>query len=339
MTDRYLPRLLAAVVCALGGACGGDTDDDDTGATTMPGTGANDSGTSAPGSDDLPAGDDTTTTSATATGPATDDGTETTASVDDDTSAPECVPYDPWFYDGFESYTPEQSLSGMSPFDAAGRTAATDEVAYAGALAARMEIRPEDNGGFGQWGGILPLPDIAKGESVWVRLWVRWPAAFEFSASPWMKFLRLHDRRADGSNGGYNDLYVDNADGKTSVLRVIKEVHDVWEVYDGPALPRDTWERYEMQIVVDDVPVDDGGEGRFRVWRDDDLVFDRTDVPTVTGPDDVLDYLYVFTYWNNEAPPANTAYVDEIAIATDDAPPPNVDAAGHPRIGDWLPCR
>jgi hypothetical protein len=52
----------------------------------------------------------------------------------------------------------------------------------------------------------------------------------------------------------------------------------------------------------------------------------------------VIDGLFVFTYWNNEMPPDNTAYIDELTIAFDDAPPPNTDAAGNPRIGDWLPC-
>lgn len=345
MSRRDSTSKLAAIACAswLAFGCGDDAGDDD--ATTVAG------GSSSAAVTDTTAASDGTTGTATAgasdsTAPATTDAAEDSTGdpgsgtdAGGSTGAAGCVDYDPWWYDGFEDYAPEQSLSSMSPFDAAGRTAATDEVAFASSMSARMEIRPEDAGGFGQWGGIVPLPDVAQGESVWVRLWVQWPSSFEFSASPWMKFLRLHNRRADGSNGGYNDLYVDNADGPESVLRVIKEVHNVWEVYDGPALPRDTWERYEMQIVVDHVPVDDGGEGRFRVWRDDELIFDRTDVPTVVGEGDVLDYLYIFTYWNNEAPPANTAFIDELAIAVDDAPPPNLDAEGHPFFGDWLPCR
>src|SRR5690606_4330165 len=269
------------------------------------------------GDDDLPhAGDPATTAESSTQGSSGDDGTDdqndpsdpstsgadqgtttTTGSpvdgTDDDTTAEtgsvECTPYQPYFYDGFESYEPEESLSSNNPFGAAGRTRATDTVAHTGQMAARMEIRPEDDGGFGQWGGILSLPDVGVGGSVWVRLWAQWPSEFEFSASPWMKFIRLHNISAEGENAGYNDLYVDQADGPDSVLRIIKEGHDVWEVYDGPALPRDQWERYEVQIVVDHVPVDDGGQARFRVWRDDELIFDRTDVPTISAPGGVLD--------------------------------------------------
>lgn len=273
-----------------------------------------------------------------------DEGSTSALATDSDSEAgtetegAECAPYSSHLYDGFENYKPEDSLSGNNPFDAAGRTRATDTVVHTGQGAARMEIRPEDGGGFGQWGGIVPLPDVGAGGSVWVRLWVQWPSDFEFSAAPWMKFIRLHNRNIEGSNAGYNDLYVDNADGKQSVLRVIKEIHDVWEVYDGPPLPRDVWERYEMQIVVDDVPVDDGGQARFRVWRGDELIFDRTDVPTISAVGGVIDGLYLFTYWNNEAPPNNVMYIDELAIAIDE-PPPNFDEQGNAYFGDWVPCR
>ncbi|MBL4689095.1 MAG: hypothetical protein JKY37_31170 [Nannocystaceae bacterium] len=255
----------------------------------------------------------------------------------DSTGEPGCIDYQPWLYNGFEGYSVDQGLSGEF-FDAAGRTQATDDVVHAGTRAARMEIMPEDAGGFGQWGGIVPLPDLAAGRSVWVRLWVYWPAEFEFSAAPWMKFMRLHNATASGENAGYNDLYVDQADEEVSVLRIIKEIHNIWEVYDGHPIARDQWERYEVQLVIDDVSVDDGGDARFRVWRDETLIFDRTDVPTLTTPDGVINGLYLFTYWNNEMPPHNVAYIDDLAISFDDAPPPMLDDDGNPFLGDWLPC-
>ena len=225
----------------------------------------------------------------------------------------------PYFFDDFEAYADGVSLSAGKPFDAAGRTTASGEKAHQGRRSARMAIHPDDKGGFGRWGGILPVkPALPRGSEIWVRLYVLWPKDFEFSAAPWMKFIRLHNRTGDGKNGGYNDLYVDNADGTKSVLRTIKETHDRWQTYDGPALPRDRWERYEVYLFIDNESVDAGGKGRFRVWRDDELIFDRTDVPTISTGDGVIDYL---------------------AIATSANPPPNKDAAGNTRIGDWMPKR
>ncbi|VAW46234.1 hypothetical protein MNBD_GAMMA03-418, partial [hydrothermal vent metagenome] len=190
---------------------------------------------------------------------------------------------------------------------------------------------------FGTWGGYIPInPTIPKGGEIWVRLAIYWPSSFEFSATPFMKFLRLHNRVVDGSNGGYNDLYVDNANGTTNVLRTIKEIHDIWEIYDGNPIPRDTWETYEMYLFVDDVSVDNGGNSRMRVWRDNELIFDRTDVPTITEAGGVIDYFYLFTYWNNENPPNNHVYVDDLVIATQASPPTNQDANGNAFIGDVL---
>jgi len=244
--------------------------------------------------------------------------------------------FTPYFYDDFESYSTGESLTGFHPFDASGRTTASTEQAHRGQKSARMEIDAGDKGGFGRWGGILPIdPALPKGSEVWVRLWVYWPSSFQFTASPWMKFLRLHNRTGSGDNGGYNDLYVDNADGTTSVLRTIKEFDDVWAVYDGPKLPRDTWERYEMYLFIDDKSVDDGGQGRVRIWRNDELIFNRTDVPTITEAQGTINSFYLFTYWNNENPPNNHLYVDDLVVATSANPPPNTDSHGNVCIGNW----
>lgn len=245
------------------------------------------------------------------------------------------VDFAPLFADDFESYRDGQPLSPVPPYDAAGHTTASNEQVFRGQMAARMAIQSGDGGGFGNWGFIVPLDPLPKGREIWARLRIWWPQSFEFSASPWMKFFRLHARTADGSNDGYNDLYVDQADSTTSVLRTIKEVHDVWDVYDGPAIPREQWESYEMYLFIDDVPADDGGNGRVRIWRDDELIFDRTDVPTISEAAGDINGLYVFTYWNNEMPPDNHCFMDDLIIATDADPPTNVDADGNSFIGDY----
>jgi hypothetical protein len=242
--------------------------------------------------------------------------------------------FEPYFDEGFESYGDGDALDRL--FDAAGNTTATGEQAFRGERSARMAIRSSDGGGFGSWGGIVPVrPTLGAGTEIWVRLYVYWPASFEFSASPFMKFLRLHNASASGDNDGYNDLYIDRADETSSVLRTIKEIHDVWAVYDGDPIARDRWERYEMYLFIDSTPVDDGGEARVRIWRDDALIFDRTDVPTIEAEGGVIDAFFLFTYGNGEMPPDNHCYVDELTIATSASPPLGRDAAGNPRIGDW----
>ncbi len=241
----------------------------------------------------------------------------------------------PYLEEDFESC----SLGRFPPemfFDADGRTSCSEEQSYSGNQAAKMEIHAGDKGGFGLWGAVIPIaPAITRGGEVWVRLRVYWPTSFEFSASPWMKFIRLHNKSGSTGNAGYNDLYIDQADKTTSVLRCIKEIHDIWAIYNGPKIPRNQWETYEMYLFVDNTSVDNGGQSRMRIWRDTELIFDRTDVPTISDPNGVIDYLYLFTYWNNENPPDNYVYIDDLVIATGDSPPPQRDAYDHPFVGNY----
>lgn len=260
------------------------------------------------------------------------------SSKDDDSiikEAEEELAFIPFFYDDFESYQDGSSLSNSKPFDAAGNTTASTEQSYSGKTSAKMEIREGNKGGFGKWGGIIPIkPNIPKGGEIWVSLKAFWPINFQFTASPWMKFLRLHNKTGAGKNGGYNDLYIHKADGPESVLRCIKEIHNKWNVYNGAPIPRATWETYEMYLFIDNVPVDDGGKGRMRIWRDGKIIFDRTDVPTITEANGVIDYFYLFTYWNNENPPNNYMYIDDVIIATDANPPTKKDEDGNLFIGN-----
>ena len=248
-------------------------------------------------------------------------------------------PFKPYFYDNFENVVPGTHLA--APYDAAGRSVISAEQAHAGKQSVRMEIHPEDKGGFGNWGAVLPIrPALTKGQEVWMRLYVYWPAEFQFTASPWMKFLRFHTRSGDsGKNTGYNDLYIERSNEKGSVLRSIKEVHDKWAVYEGSPIPHGRWERYEMYLYLDDVPVKDGGKGRVRIWRDGERIFDRTDVPTLVGAKDLMDGFFLFTYWNNEKPPENHCYIDDLTLATSANPPPQRDTDGNPVIGDWTPAQ
>jgi len=94
----------------------------------------------------------------------------------------------PYFFDGFESYPDGAQLSAGKPFDAAGRTTASSDQARHGRHSARMAIHQGDQGGYGRWGGVIPVkPALPRGGEIWVRLYVYWPQDFQFTASPWMK--------------------------------------------------------------------------------------------------------------------------------------------------------
>lgn len=236
----------------------------------------------------------------------------------------------------FEDYEVGTPLREIKPFDACARSQVSSAAAAAGKKSLRLEIKPGDKGGFGRWGFVYPIrPELRKGEEIWVRIYVLWPNSFQFSAEPWMKFIRLHSKRANGKNGGYNDLLIDNAAGGRSVFRSIKEFDDIWAVYDGGRIPRNQWMRFEVYMYIHHKSRKDEGKARYRAWCNDKLLFDREDCPVLFDQEGTIDYFYFLTYWNGEKPPANHCFADELVIATHKNPPTNKDALGNRMIGGW----
>jgi hypothetical protein len=87
-----------------------------------------------------------------------------------------------------------------------------------------------------------------------------------------------------------------------------------------------TWHSYEQYVKFSNTP----GKGIFRFWQDGNLIFEDKVTPTL-GVSAQADFIYLFTYWNGDAPKSQSAYVDDIVITS--ATPNNHDAAGNPFIG------
>lgn len=243
--------------------------------------------------------------------------------------------YTPVWSENFDAFSNGASLNNGAAFTTdAGRTFADTTIRYgASGASAKMSIRVGDAGGFGKWGGVKSLQtDLAKGDEIWVRWRQYWPAAFTFSATPWMKFLRLRTE-VSGVNNGYIDLYIDEADGSGVTYRTIKEGQDTWQTISNGAIPRDQWITYEIYAKLDNVSTDGGGSGRLRFWINGVNVQDRTSMTTLTNALALVTDVYWFTYWNNETPPDNDTYVDDIVIATSASPPTQTDLGGRIFIG------
>lgn len=197
-----------------------------------------------------------------------------------------------------------------------------------------MAIEPEDGGGFGEWGASVPLdPVLREGDELWVRFYVRWPETFQFTAMPFQYLVRVRTEGPMRTFDGHNDFMIANARGPSDVFRTIKEGHGVYESYDGLPVPTETWERYEVYLRFNHRP--GMGAARFRVWRDDNLLFDRTDLPTLGEADRVVPAALLFSWWSGEMPPSNHVFVDELTVATSANPPTRRDRFGNVWIGNW----
>ena len=238
----------------------------------------------------------------------------------------------PYFHDDFESYP-----VGEIPPRTFSRTTVTREFSFRGAQSARMAIEPVDAGGFGEWGASVPLdPELREGDELWVRFYARWPATFQFTAMPFQYLVRVRTEDPMGTFDGHNDFMIANARGPSDVFRTIKEGHGVYESYDGLPVPTERWERYEVYLRFHHR---EGGPGteraRFIVWRDDNLLFDRSDVPTLGEVDRLVPAALLFSWWSGEMPPSNHVFVDDLTVATSDNPPTRRDRFGNTWIGNW----
>lgn len=251
--------------------------------------------------------------------------------------------YTPVWSENFNGYAEAESLTAGNPFTAASRTIATSAQAHGGGgRSAKMSIRTGDSGqGFGEWGGIYTLPaHLVRYDEVWVRWRQFWPAAFSFSADPFMKFLRLGTKNSGGSNAGYVDLYVDNGGSTFPTYHTVSETETPQHKsnFGSSAIPLDQWITYEMYCKFDTTAADSGGQARVRVWIDGALANEQTNLKTLGGADHYCNVVHWFTYWNDAASgqtfvPNNDTYVDDIVIATSADPPTGADAGGRPFIG------
>src|SRR5690606_2493299 len=63
--------------------------------------------------------------------------------------------------------------------------------------------------GWGEWGAVYQFPSkLHAGSEVWIRLSLYVPPNFNYSGSPWLKFMRVHTATASVNNRGYLDLYI-----------------------------------------------------------------------------------------------------------------------------------
>ena len=187
--------------------------------------------------------------------------------------------------------------------------------------------------GFGIFGGISEFPTkVGKGGEIWVRLRAYFPTGFDFTANPWLKFIRIHTQTPSGSNIGYDDWYI-NISNTTNPYRFIYEGEQVWYPFastaQAPQLGK--WETYEMYVKLDTVPASQGGQAVVRMWKNGVLIGESKDRVTLANADAVSNAVYIFTYWNGAAPKTQTMYLDDVVVQTDT--PSAKDAAGNAFIG------
>jgi len=245
--------------------------------------------------------------------------------------------------------------------DAAGGTVYSDCAGISqDGQCAKMNIN-KGYDGWGTWGGRLNfnergVSNPVVGTEVWISVKLFMPEGFDYSAIPWLKFLRLHTTSSGKSNEGYNDLYITTIGEKyyDSVLKknllqppffFIKEQQDLLKRFGDINLDNPVtgiWETYEVYLKMDYRSVTTGGTSRVRIWKNGKLLAEFNDIQTLNSAISQADSFLIFTYWNGGKPDGSGAvptkdqflFIDDLIITTDK--PARRDISGNPMIGDVL---
>ena len=186
------------------------------------------------------------------------------------------------------------------------------------------------------WGGGMVFPqNLNRGDEIWFRVKTYMPTGFDYGAygaGNRLKFLRIHTANADGSNIGYDDLYIQRA-GSSNPFDWIYEGEGVWSPVGvlSDQFQYEKWETYEMYVKLDIAPVSAGGQAHVRVWKNGVLLKDITDRITLQNSGAYANLAYLFSYWNGGAPKAQFMYVDDVVLQT--VTPAARDADGFPYVG------
>jgi len=235
----------------------------------------------------------------------------------------------------FEDREVGEGCWGEDGFDESFSLSVRDDThVFEGATACRLGV-PEGRQGFGAFGGILNrrLGQLVKGDEIWIRIALYVPSDWQFNEGR-SKFLRLRTFAADGGESrGYLDWYLASRDDSRPHHWIYEGTHR-WSRWGTPEtqVQRDTWETYEVYYYLDELPVDEGGMGRVRVWKNGALVGEATGQRTLVEATDVARGLNIFTWFGNEgAPRDQVLWIDSLQVAVEE--PPARDAAGNPFLG------
>lgn len=191
-------------------------------------------------------------------------------------------------------------------------------------------------------GGAFNFPsDLKKNDEFWMRFRLYMPAGFDYnvySSGEFLKFMGIDTMTQGGTVAALYILLSKENDGNSPYNTHLTDdncvsYQDCKMFFGGQndKPQRGVWQTYELYIKLSDVPADQGGTGRMRVWRNGKLIGDLTRRPTMNNASDIANLGRLFTYWNGGPIKTQSMYIDDL-VATNETPAAR-DAAGNAYIG------
>lgn len=123
---------------------------------------------------------------------------------------------------------------------------------------------------------------------------------------------------------GYIDIYMNNAQyqGAAEDGLLLLETENYGGINNGflvkstGQLVKDRWETVEIRVVLDSVPMSQGGTARIQLWKRVGqqmmLICDVQDTSTINRNTSTAHDMILFNYWNGGSPQTQTMYLDRM---------------------------
>jgi hypothetical protein len=238
-----------------------------------------------------------------------------------------------------ENYDNQSVGEGCGSFATKFDSTVTTEKSSSGPKSCKMIAHEGSTG----WGGHITNPTLRKGDEVWVRFRIFMPDGFDYNVynnTDSNKFIRLRvmdssgkasylDWKWNNDTGGGGAAYKEKIQNDEPCVNFGCSFQEFGSDSDRPI--RGTWETYEMYVKFDNIPVDAGGQGRVRAWKNGVLIGDLTRRRTLNNPGDYVETTLIFSYWNSGSPKTQHLYFDDFVVTNER--PVARDSQGNAYIG------
>lgn len=254
--------------------------------------------------------------------------------------------YTPLYTADFENSTVGNTIQEFSSTTTSAKT--TYDNSIIGPFGGQRVVRQENQSNKKGFGGRIVNTSLGKNKEIWVRWFEYFPGNFCFANSvngdnggtggkmKWMRFQYPSNThritlKMDGTPGCAAPC--NNCMTKMSIDSIVGEAmgwNNIKRRIGSAGFPRSQWNALQVYMYLDDVPASAGGKARIRVWINDVLLAEITDVPTLDGATSKLSSVWWGNYWNGGFPKDQHWYLDEVIITS--SKPNTTDSGGRPYI-------
>ncbi len=162
---------------------------------------------------------------------------------------------------------------------------------------------------------------LHEGDEVWGRAFFFFQSPWTWECAPRVKLFRIaRVLSATGNHLGWISILSE----KNGFIMLSNEVGKAERATEFQLEP-DQWISLEIYVRFS------SNKGIIRIWKNEALVIEDSETPTLTSHDDTASGTYLMSYWNGGTIQEQSLFIDDVLITNET--PTGKDSFGNPMIG------